>query len=523
MSLFWLTSLLVLAAANLVLLLLLCFRRPRFDDTALRQQFETAVGETRRVEQSVRDEFSRVRDESGRSAASLRDELQTRITGGLETLLGRQGEAHRATEDKLEAFRGTLENKLREFGDGSDTRLSRLRQELNDSSTQTRAELRQGFAEFRAIQGTQLAEFATRLDKVGEALNQQFENLRQTLDGKLGELQSKNEQKLEEMRRTVDEKLEGTLERRLGESFKLVSERLDQVHKGLGEMQAMANNVGDLKRVLTNVKVRGTWGEMQLSLILEQILAPEQYAANVVPKPDSAERVEFAIRLPGAKDDGPVWLPIDAKFPQEDYQRLCEASERADAEGVSAAGKALELRLRAQAKDIRDKYIAPPHTTDFAILFLPSEGLYGEVMRRPGLADGLQRDYRVTLAGPSTLAALLNSLQMGFRTLAIQQRSSEVWKVLGAVKTEFGRFGGVISKVKQKLEEASSHLEQTEARTRVIDKKLREVEALPSDQAAKALPDAMAGDVEETDGCPIAAETASDLANVATTQRRLGL
>jgi len=467
MSSFWLASLLTLAAINLVLLVVVCLRRPRVDDTALGLQFEAAISESRRVEQSLRDEFSRVRDES-------------------------------------------------------DTRLSRLRQELNDSTTQARAENRQGFAEFRTVQGTQLTEFATRLDKVGEALNQQFEKLRQTLDGKLGELQAKNEQKLEEMRRTVDEKLEGTLEKRLGESFKLVSERLEQVHKGLGEMQAMASNVGDLKRVLTNVKVRGTWGEMQLGALLEQMLTPDQYKTNVAPKPGSTERVEFAIRLPGNGQD-PIWLPIDAKFPQEDYQRLCEASERADSEGVAAAGKALEARLRAQARDIQEKYIAPPHTTEFAILFLASEGLYAEAVRRPGVADRLQRDYRISLAGPSTLAALLNSLQMGFRTLAIQQRSSEVWKVLGAIKTEFGRFGGMIAKAKQKLDEASNQLEQTEVRTRAIDRKLREVEALPSDQAAKLLPEAMLADVDDNDSSTTEPENAVDLANVAVAQRRLGL
>ena len=405
-----------LSLLNLVLLTVLLWRRqPPLDATPLRPHFDSVLGETRRVEQSLREEMSRQREEANRSAAALREEIANRLSAGLEGLLCRHNETQRSAEDKLEKIRVTVETKL-------------------------------------------------------------------------SELQTRNEQKLEEMRRTVDEKLEGTLQRRLGESFKLVSERLEQVHKGLGEMQAMANSVGDLKRVLTNVKTRGTWGEIQLGNLLEQILTPEQYATNVAPKPDSDERVEFAVKLPGrAEGDTPVWLPMDAKFPQEDYQRLLDAAERCDADGVAEAGKALELRLRSQARDIRDKYIAPPHTTDFAILFLPSEGLYAEALRRPGLADGLQHDYRIVLAGPTTLAALLNSLQMGFRTLAIQQRTSEVWKVLAAVKTEFGRFGDVLSKVKKKIDEASSQIEQTEIRTRAIGRKLREVEALPSDEVAKLI------------------------------------
>ncbi len=317
--------------------------------------------------------------------------------------------------------------------------------------------------------------------EIASSLHSGFERLdriRDTIDKKLGEIQTRNELKLEEMRRTVDEKLQSTLERRLGESFKLVSERLEQVHKGLGEMQAIASSVGDLKRVLTNVKARGTWGEVQLGALLEEVLTAEQFARNVETVPRSGERVEFALRLPG-HDDGPVWLPIDAKFPQEDYQRLVEASERGDAIAVTDAGKALESRIRGQARLIRDKYIAVPHTTDFGILFLPSEGLYAEILRRPALADNIQRDFRILIAGPTTLGAFLNSLQMGFRTLAIQQRASEVWTVLGAVKTEFDKFGTVLSAVKKKLNEATDQIEQTEVRTRAITRKLRDVEGAP--------------------------------------------
>jgi DNA recombination protein RmuC len=381
-----------------------------------------------------------------------------------------------------------------------------FRQELNDSATASRTETRQGFADFQTAistaltnssqgQETQLSNFALRIDNVGQALVQQLDNIRGTVEAKLTALQNGNELKLDEMRRTVDEKLEGTLERRLGESFKLVSDRLEQVHKGLGEMQAMATSVGDLKRVLTNVKTRGTWGEIQLGALLEQMLSPQQYAANVTPKPDSGARVEFAIRLPGRSDtDSVVWLPIDSKFPLEDYQRLVDAAERADADGVAQAGKAFEARLRSQARDIRDKYIAPPYTTDFAILFLPSEGLYAEAVRRPGLPESLQQEFRVSLAGPSTFAALLNSLQMGFRTLAIQERSSEVWRVLGAVKTEFGKFADVLAAVKKKIDEASKQIDQTGVRTRAISRTLREVEALPAEDAAQVLPQTLVPD-----------------------------
>jgi DNA recombination protein RmuC len=298
------------------------------------------------------------------------------------------------------------------------------------------------------------------------------------------------------MRQTVDEKLQGTLERRLNESFRLVSERLEAVQRGLGEMRTLAAGVGDLKKVLTNVKTRGTFGEVQLGALLEQLLAPEQYVRNAAPRKDGGERVEYAVRLPGPEDGaGDVLLPIDAKFPLEDHHRLVEAAERGDSDAVEAASRALEVRIRACARDIHDKYLAPPRTTDFGILFLPTEGLYAEVLRRPGLAESLHRDHKVTLAGPTTLAALLNSLQMGFRTLAIQRRSSEVWRVLGAVKLEFGKFGEVIDKVEKKLSEASTQLQHVGVRGRAIARSLREVEALPAPEAERVLPELAAGRV----------------------------
>ena len=312
-----------------------------------------------------------------------------------------------------------------------------------------------------------------------------LESIRRTVAEQMTQMRTENTAKLEVMRQTVDEKLQSTLEKRLGESFRQVSERLEQVHQGLGEMRNLAGGVGDLKRVLTNVKTRGIWGEVQLGSLLEQILTPEQFARDVRVRPAGREVVEFAVRLPGPQEDGigEILLPIDAKFPQEDYERLLIASEQADALGVEQASKALEIRIKNSARDIRDKYIVPPYTTDFAILFLPTEGLYAETLRRPGLCDQLQRDYRIVPAGPTTLAALLNSLQMGFRTLAIQKRSGEVWETLRAVKTEFARYGEVMEKVKKKLDEASSTIEKEVAvRTRAIDRKLRKVEELPMDK-----------------------------------------
>ncbi|MDI7269320.1 MAG: DNA recombination protein RmuC [Myxococcota bacterium] len=360
-----------------------------------------------------------------------------------------------------------------------------------------RPQIEGAIAETRRMEDSLRGDLGRQRNEMAQALDR----VRETIETKLTDLRDRNDATLGEIRRTVDEKLQGTLDKRLGESFDRVSKRLEEVHKGLGEMQTITAGVGsDLKRVLTNVKTRGTWGEIQLGALLEQMLAPQQYQANVAPKPGSGERVEYAIRLPGREaEDVPVWLPIDAKFPLEDYVRLVEASERADSKLAEEAGKALEVRLRACARDIRTKYVAPPHTTDFALLFLPSEGLYAEVARRPGLMEALQRDHRVAIAGPTTLAALLNSLQMGFRTLAVQQRSSEVWKVLGAVKTEFGRFGEVLAAVKKKLAEASSHIEKTETRTRAIGRKLREVEALPAPDAACLLPEATATEESGTD------------------------
>ena len=360
------------------------------------------------------------------------------------------------------------------------------RAELSASMAEFSKTLQQQMATIAGVQNNQIDSFAQQLAKLVESNEKRLGEVRLTLETKLKELQTDNATRLEEMRKTVDEKLHATLEKRLGESFKQVSDRLEAVHKGLGEMQTLAAGVGDLKRVLTNVKSRGTWGEVQLSALLEQTLTAEQYAKNVATVPGSRDIVEFAIKLPGQDARSPVWLPIDSKFPVEDYERLLGAQERADIAGVEEACKAIDNRIKLEAKTIREKYIAPPHTTDFAILFLPTEGLYAEALRRPGLADFVQREYRVSIAGPTTLSALLNSLQMGFRTLAIEQRSSEVWELLSAVKTEFGRFGDVLAKTKAQLQTVTNSIGQAETRTRQMTRKLKDVEALPV-PAAEAL------------------------------------
>ena len=346
------------------------------------------------------------------------------------------------------------------------------------------------FGQQLALLQKSLADTLTsQLQGLSESNARRIAEVRATLEAQLAILQQTNTAKLDEMRRTVDEKLQTTLEARLGESFKQVADRLEQVHKGLGEMQSLAQGVGDLQRVLTNVKTRGMFGEVQLEALLEQVLTNEQYARQVQTKPNSAQRVDFAIRFPGRSDDGtPVWLPIDAKFPREDYERLLDAHDRADSAAADSAARALEVRIRQEAKSICESYLSPPHTTDFAILFLPIESLYAEVLRRPGLMDHLQRDYRVTLAGPTTLLAMLNSLHMGFRTLALERQASEVWKVLGAVKTEFERYGTWVDRIREQVRKASETLDNAQTRTNQMRRALKVVEALPEGQAQALLP-----------------------------------
>ncbi len=354
------------------------------------------------------------------------------------------------------------------------------REELNDSLQKLGDTNLRSIAEIGTILKTQLETVAAQTGKLTESNAARLEILRSVVDLRLKQLQEDNSAQIEKMRATVDEKLQGTLEKRLGESFKMVSERLEQVHHGLGTMQQLASDVGGLQRVLTNVKSRGGWGEVQLGALLEQVLTSEQFTRNVKTREGSGEMVDFAIKLPGGDDGLPVWLPIDAKFPIEDYHRLVAAQDSADLSATEEAMKSLETQLRKSAKEICSKYINPPRTTDFALMFLPTEGLYAEAVRRLGLVEQAQRECKVVLVGPTTLAALLNSLQMGFRTLAIQERSSEVWNLLAAVKTEFGRFGGVLDGVKKKLQEASNKIDEVDVRSRAITKKLRAVEESPN-------------------------------------------
>lgn len=423
-----------------------------------------------------------------RSERALREQVQLTAQTGRQELVSNFSQLQQNMASQLTNV-ATLQNAQIEA-------FSLQLVKLNETNAQQLEQFRQAFI----LQG-QVArdEQAQNLKRFGDSLNQallgltesnaqRMNEIRTTLEQKIQQLQADNAGKLEEMRKTVDEKLHATLEQRLGESFKLVSDRLEKVHQGLGEMQQLAVGVGDLKRVLTNVKTRGTWGEVQLEMVLEQMLTSEQYAKNVETVPGTGERVEFAIKLPGKEDHkAPVWMPVDAKFPKEQYERLMDAAERADAEGVAQAGKELEKAIRTEAKTISEKYLSPPLTTDFAILFLPTEGLYAEVMRRPGLADELQRTCRVSIAGPSTLSALLNSLQMGFRSLVLEKRSSEVWQVLGAVKTEFGKFADVLTATKLALEKAAKNIDQAEVRTRQMTRKLKSVEALPTDAAQSLL------------------------------------
>ncbi|MDB5955776.1 MAG: rmuC [Ramlibacter sp.] len=429
-----------LALASVVLLLILLLRRPPVSDGGRAE----LLAATERVERELRREI-------GDSARGVRTELMNTLATFQDAVVRQSAEATRTQNTQIDAF---------------SQQLGLLQKTLADT-------------------------LAVQLQSLSEANARRLSEVRTTLETQLASLQQTNVAKLEEMRRTVDEKLQTTLETRLGESFRQVAERLEQVHQGLGQMQTLAKGVGDLQRVLTNVKTRGIFGEVQLEALLEQVLTPEQYGKQVETKPRSNQRVDFAVRFPGRSADGtPVWLPIDAKFPRDDYERLLDAHDRADAAGVDSAGRALEVRIREEAKSICESYLSPPHTTDFAILFLPIESLYAEVLRRPGLMDKVQRDYRVTLAGPTTLLAMLNSLHMGFRTLALEQQASEVWKVLGAVKTEFERYGEWVARIKEQVQKAADTVDRADTRTKMMRRVLKDIEALPETQAQGLLPPA---------------------------------
>lgn len=440
----------------------------------------------------VRDEFRETRKENAEDARRLREEVSGTQKAANEAVVNAIAEMGKSQQEGMDA----VERRVKALVDSNESRLEKLRGTIEaqmksiQSSNETKIENMQNavtktISEMKKSQQEDLHLVERRVKLLAESNETRLDKLRDTVDSNMKSLQDNNEKKLDQMRQTVDEKLQSTLEKRLGESFKLVSERLEAVQRGLGAMQNLATGVGDLKRMLTNVKTRGTWGEFQIADILEQLLTPEQYEKNVQPKKGSNETVEYAIRLPGQGDSTEIWLPIDSKFPQEDYQRLINAAENADSAAVEKSTAALVRSILNSAKDIADKYVDPPHTTDFAIMFLPTEGLYSEVLRQPGMVEKLQQQYRVVVAGPTTLSAILNSLRMGFRTLAIEKRSSEVWTVLSAVKTEFGKFGDVLSKVKKQLDTASNTIDETGVRTRAMERKLRNVEELPVEESSK--------------------------------------
>ena len=479
-------------ALNLILLLALLLRRPRRPaDVATREELQHSVEQAaarhgERLERGLRQEL-------GDGARSSRQELAQNLAAFQTAVTAQGAEAVRTQNAQVDALAQQLTHLRGSLGDTLVAQLQALgltmTQQAQETTRTQNAQIDAFAQQLAQLRGGLSQTLTEQLQQLSEANARRIGEMRATLEQQLAQLQASNSDKLVQMRQTVDEKLHATLEQRLGESFKQVAERLEQVHKGLGEMQTLAQGVGDLKHLLANVKTRGTFGETQLGALLEQVFVPDQYAAQQATRPGSANKVDFAIRLPGRGDEGaPLWLPIDAKFPTEDYERLLDAQQRADAAGAEAAAKALEQRIRLEARSIADKYIEPPHTTDFAILFLPTEGLYAEVLRRPGLMEQLQRDWRVTLAGPTTLLAMLSSLQMGFRTLALEKRSSEVWQVLGAVKTEFGKFGDFVAKVKGQAESVVKTLDAAQTRTNMMNRALKKVEALPEADTQALLP-----------------------------------
>lgn len=461
-----LLTVLVILAALVLLLQLAALLRGR-GDPGLGAKLDALKDDSARVERTLREEQRAGREELQQGFDRFRSHLGEQLSG--------------TSQQQAERIDG-FGQRLHQLTERTDAGLQALAQRLADDARKSREETTLALNHFGEQQQQRFGALSAEHEKrMGE--------VRATLEAKLGAIQQDNAAKLEQMRATVDEKLHATLETRLGESFKLVSERLEAVQRGLGEMRSLATGVGDLKRVLGNVKTRGVLGETQLGALLEQLLTPDQYAVNVAVVPNSDARVEYAIHMPNGVDGAALWLPIDAKFPLEDYQRLQEAQENANANAAADAANALERRVRDEAKRIRSKYVVPPHTVDFAILFLPTEGLFAEVLRRPGLFESLQRDHHITVAGPTTLAAILTSLKAGFRTLAIEKRSSEVWQLLGAVKTEFGKFGVVLDKVKKNLDQASNQIDATGVRTRAIERKLRSVETAPGEVTQQLLGD----------------------------------
>jgi len=510
------TILFVLSALTIILLLITLFlviksaRSGSSPDelSAIKFKLDNLPSEIGRIETSVKNELVTNRTEFAEASKNTREELSNSVKGFGDLISGSIKETSNLQKTQLETFSTNLSNLTKSFDEklttliqSVDTKFKDFNEANTTSAKDTRKEIKEALDSFKtdfsksvdSFTATQKDSFLALLGKQTEqntATSTKLDQMRETIEKKISEMQQGNEKKLDEMRTTVDEKLQKTLESRLGESFKQVSERLEAVHKGLGDMQQLATGVGDLKKVLTNVKSRGILGEYQLENILEQLLTPDQYAKNVKTKEGSNSMVEFAIKLPGkGEKDKVVWLPVDSKFPKEDFELLIEAYENANPDLIEEHRKNFIKGIKKCADDISSKYIDPPNTTDFAILFLPFESLYAEVLRTPGLFESLQRECRVIITGPTTLSALLSSLQMGFRTLAIEKRSSEVWELLSAVKTEFGLFGGILEKTQKKLQEASNVIDQANVRSRAINRKLRDVHELPKDQAANLLED----------------------------------
>lgn len=483
-------SSLVLSLITVVLLIFFLLRLPRSEKIdALNEELRAGREEAGRAAKDARDEISR-------SLKDANDTLSTGLTGMASLqraqLDGMTEQIQRTSQlnyDSFERLSGVLDGRAKDLQVSNEAKFGEIRNTLDEKLSLVDERLSQNLNDMWQVQRLQLNDMSSELKVFAESNQSSLDRIRTTLDSRVKELQENNEKKLDEMRKTVDEKLHETLEKRLGASFTVVSDRLEAVQRGLGEMRNLAAGVGDLQRVLTNVKVRGTWAEVQLGNLLDQILAPGQYEKNVRVKQDSGESVEYAVRVPskGADPEGYLWLPIDSKFPQESYRRVQEAADRGDAEATRKATEDLFRTIRTEAQQIHDKYISPPATTDFAIMFLATEGLYGEALREPSLVEDLQRRFRIVIAGPTTLAAILSSFRMGFQTLAIEQRASEVVKLLGAVKTEFGKFGEVLDKVKKQLNTASRTIEDSGVRTRAIERKLRLVEQLPELEAAAVL------------------------------------
>lgn len=503
---------------NLIILLRSQSSQKNDDTQNLPSLIDNLSGGVNRVETTLRDELSRNRDESARSSKETRTELSTSFQSLGDTLAKRIGEIGGIQKEKLEDFSQnlislnktndekltlvstTLGDRLQSFQEKMDSTAKSNREELTSSLISFQDQFKSSVSEFNELQKEKFTALVQKQSELTQNTENKLDMIRTVVETKLKEIQSDNSEKLERMRQTVDDKLQKTLEDKLGESFRIVSDRLEQVHRGLGEMQTLANGVGDLKKVLSNVRTRGTLGEYRLEMILEQILAPEQYERNVATKHGSQQNVEFVVKLP-SKDtiDEIILLPIDSKFPQDKYQSVLDAYEKADPALIDEALKELEKTIKSQAKDIRDKYINPPKTTDFAIMFLPFEGLYAEVVKRPALFEILQNEYKINVVGPSTCAAFLHSLQMGFRTLAIQRRSSEVWELLGAVKTDFGNFAKVLEGIEKNLQVASNKIQDAGRKSRTIERKLKNVQALPQADVSRILGDLIESEIADED------------------------